>query len=160
MTFWSWMVWPNRSMNTARRLGCRVLGLTFTYRWVAQHTASCPLAGAVSRVLPTCAQGIVEPRFRCLGEGENGWSSSRGLVLLLLILVTALLAITWIHIRKEHRHSGQRPSRSAVYFPSRGRARWVRETALDTVTTSPIFQECVFLFPLFIFLVESLLLLF
>ena len=24
-----------------------------------------------------------------------------------------------------HRHSGQRPSRSAVNFPSRGRARWV-----------------------------------
>ena len=26
--FWSWMVWPNRSMSIARRLGCRVLGLT------------------------------------------------------------------------------------------------------------------------------------
>ena len=24
----SWMVWPNRSVNIARRLGCRVLGLT------------------------------------------------------------------------------------------------------------------------------------
>ena len=31
----SWMVWPNRSMNIARRLGCRVLGLTLpTARWL------------------------------------------------------------------------------------------------------------------------------
>ena len=28
VTFWSWMVWPNRSMNIARCLGCRVLGIT------------------------------------------------------------------------------------------------------------------------------------
>ena len=46
-----------------------------TYRWVAQHTASCPLAGAVSCVLPTCAQGLVEPSSRWLGKGENKWSS-------------------------------------------------------------------------------------
>ena len=26
VTFWSWMVWPNRSMNIARRLSCRFLG--------------------------------------------------------------------------------------------------------------------------------------
>ena len=32
-----------------------------TYRWVAQHTASCPLASVVGCVLPTCAQGLVEP---------------------------------------------------------------------------------------------------
>ena len=47
------------------------------------------------------------------------------LVLLLLILVTALLVSTWIHIERGHRNSGQRPSRSAAYFPSRGRARLV-----------------------------------
>ena len=100
--------------------------VNLTYRWVAQHTASCPLAGAVGCVLPTCAQGSVEPGSRWLGEGENKWSSSWGLVLLLLILVSVLLASTWIHIRgRGLRHSGQRPSRSAVYFPSRGRARWV-----------------------------------
>ena len=29
------------------------------------------------------------------------------------------------HTRRGHRYSGQRPSRSAVYFPSRARARWV-----------------------------------
>ena len=40
-------------------------------------------------------------------------------------LVTALLVSTWIHIRRGHRHSGQRPSRPAVYLPSRDRAPWV-----------------------------------
>ena len=30
-------------------------------------------------------------------------------------------------LRRGHRHSDQRPSRSAVYFPSQGRARWVGE---------------------------------
>ena len=77
-----------------------------TYRWVTQHTASCPLAGVVGCVLPTCAQGLVEPGSRWSVEGENKWSSSWGLVLLLLILVFALLVSTWIHIRREHRHSG------------------------------------------------------
>ena len=104
---------------------CTAFGLkgprvNLTYRWVAQHTASCPLAGVVGCVLPTCARGS-----RWLGEGENKWSSSWGLVLLVLILVSVLLASTWIHIRRGHRHSGQRRSRSAVYFSSRGRARWV-----------------------------------
>ena len=45
--------------------------VNLTYRWVAQHTASCPLAGVVGCVLPTCAQGLVEPSSRWLGEGEN-----------------------------------------------------------------------------------------
>ena len=57
--------------------------VNLTYRWVTQHTASCPLAGVVGCVLPTCAQGLVEPSSRWLGEGENKWSSSWGLVLLL-----------------------------------------------------------------------------
>ena len=61
--------------------------VNLTYRWVAQHTASCPLAGVVGCVFPTCAQGSVEPGSRGLGEGENKWSSSWGLVLLLSILV-------------------------------------------------------------------------
>ena len=99
--------------------------LDLTYRWVAQHTASCPLAGVVGCVLPTCAQGLVEPSSRWLGEGENKWSSPWGLVLLLFILVSVLLVSTWIHIRRWHRHSGQRLSCSVVHFPSRGRARWV-----------------------------------
>ena len=41
-------------------------------------------------VLPTCAQGLVVPNSRWLGEGENKWSSSGGLALLLLILVSVL----------------------------------------------------------------------
>ena len=94
-------------------------------RWVAQHTASCPPAGVVGCLLPTCAQGSVEPGSRWMGEGENKWSSSWGLVLLLLILVSVLLVGTLINIRRGHRHSGQRPSCSVVHFPSRGRARWV-----------------------------------
>ena len=101
-------------------------------------------------VLPTCAQGLVEPSSRWLGEGENKWSSCWGSVLFWLILVSVLLVSTWIHSRRRHRHSGQRPSRSVAHFPSRGRARWVG-TVLATVTTSPIFQVCVFLFPFFIF---------
>ena len=99
--------------------------VNLTYWWVAQHIPSCPLAGVVGCVLPTCAQGLVEPSSRWLGEGENKWSSFWGLVLLLKILVTALLVSTWIHIRRVHRHSGQRPSCSVVHFPSWGRARWV-----------------------------------
>ena len=45
--------------------------------------------------------------------------------------------------------AGQRLSCSSVHLPSRGRARWVGGTALATVATQPIFQECVFLFPFF-----------
>ena len=83
-------------------------------------------------------------------------SSSWGLVLLSLILVTVLLVITWIHIRRGHRHSGQRSSRSAAYFFLRGRARWVGETALATVTTSPIFLEkCLFVSLSFLFWEEN-----
>ena len=48
--------------------------------------------------------------------GENKWSSSWGLVLLLSILVFFLLVNTWIHNRGRHRHSCRRPSRPAVHF--------------------------------------------
>ena len=74
--------------------------VNLTYRWVSQHAASCPLAGVVGCVLPTCAQGLVEPNSRWFGEGENKWTSYWGLVLLLLILVIALLVSTWIGIRR------------------------------------------------------------
>ena len=43
--------------------------VNFTYRWVTQHAASCPLAGVVGCVLPTSAQGLVEPSSRWLGDG-------------------------------------------------------------------------------------------
>ena len=92
--------------------------VNLAYRWVAQHTASCPLAGVVGCVFPTCVQGLAEPGSRWLGMGGKKWSSFWELVLLLLILVSALLVRTWIHIRRGPRYSGQRPSRSAVYLPS------------------------------------------
>ena len=55
--------------------------VNLTFRWVAQHIASCPLAGVVGCLLPTCVQGLVEPGSRWLWEGNfNGpplgvWSS-------------------------------------------------------------------------------------
>ena len=62
--------------------------VNLTFRWVAQHIASCPLAGAVGCVLPSCVQGLAEPGPR----GEWSWGNKRssfwGLVLLLLILVS------------------------------------------------------------------------
>ena len=63
--------------------------VNLAYRWVTQHAASFPFAGVVGCVFPTCVQGYVEPNSRGLGEGENKWSSSWGLVLLLSILVFA-----------------------------------------------------------------------
>ena len=99
--------------------------VNLTFRWVAQHIASCPLAGAVGCVLPSCVQGSAEPSSRWLGMGGHKWSSSWGLVLPLLILVSVLLIGTLINIGRGHRHSGQRPSCSVVPFPSQGRARWV-----------------------------------
>ena len=104
-------------------LGPRV---NLTNRWVAQHTASCPLAGVVGCVLPSCVQCKAEPDSRWLWEeGENKWISFWELVLLLLIVVSVLLVSTLIHNRRRHRHSGQRLSCSAVHFPSRVPARWV-----------------------------------
>ena len=55
--------------------------VNLTFRWVAQHIASCPLAGAVGCVLPSCVQGLAEPGPRGEWGGEiNGplfgvWSS-------------------------------------------------------------------------------------
>ena len=45
--------------------------VNLTYRFVAQHTASCPLAGVVGCVLPSCVQGSAEPGPR----GEGGWGN-------------------------------------------------------------------------------------
>ena len=131
--------------------------VNLTYRWVAQHTASCPLAGAVSCVLPSCVQGLAEPGPRGEGGWGNKWSSLWGLVLLLLILVSVLLAVTWINLRRGHRYSGQRPSCSVVHFSSRGRARWVggRRWPLSRRRRT---CKGVFLFPLCIFFGEKILL--
>ena len=45
--------------------------VNLTYRWVTQHAASCPLAGVVGCVLPSCVQGLVEPGSRRVGEGKG-----------------------------------------------------------------------------------------
>ena len=126
--------------------------VNLTYRWVAQHTASCPPAGVVGCVLPTCAQGLVEPSSRWLGEGENKWSFSWGLVLFLVILVSVLLVSTLIHLR---RGASSQQSASILLggvLPLSGSCPLGWETALATVTTSPIFQGCVFLLPFCILL--------
>ena len=118
--------------------------VNLTFRWVAQHIASCPLAGAVGCVLPSCVQGLAEPGPRGEWGGDNKWSSSWGLVLLLLILVFVLLIGTLINIRRGHRNSGQRPSCSEVHFSSLVPAGL--GTALATVTTSPNFKGVSFYF--------------
>ena len=47
--------------------------VNLTFRWVAQHIASCPLAGVVGCVLPSCVQGLAEPDPRGCGERDiNG----------------------------------------------------------------------------------------
>ena len=99
--------------------------VNLTFRWVAQHIASCPLAGVVGCLLPSCVQGLAEPGSRLWEEGENNWSFSWELAFLLFILMTVPLVSIWMNIRNECRHSGQRLSCSSVHFPSRGRARWV-----------------------------------
>ena len=125
--------------------------LNLAYRWVTQHAASCPLASVVGCVLPSCVQGLAEAGSRGLGMGESKWSTSWGLVLLLLILVSVLLVSTWIFIGRVHRHSGQRLSCPAAYLPSRGRARWVgrRRCRLSRRSQSP--KRASFLFHLCIF---------
>ena len=100
VTFWSWMVWRDRSMNTALSLGCRVLGVNLTFRWVTQHIASCPLAGAVYCALPSCVRGSAE-------LGPLGWGKGKPLELLLgngppfvnLGVFLSLVSRTWLDIR-------------------------------------------------------------
>ena len=52
--------------------------VNLTYRWVTQHIASCPLAGVVGCVLPSCVQGLAEPGSHVWGVGENNWISFFG----------------------------------------------------------------------------------
>ena len=137
MTSWSRM---------SRLQGPRV---NLTYRWVTQHTASCPLAGLVGCVLPSCVQGLAEPGSRGFGVGENKWISFSGLVLLMPILVFLLLVNTWIHIWVRLRHSCRRPSHLAVHFPSRGHARWVGDGVGDCHVAANLQREGFFISPLY-----------
>ena len=122
--------------------------VNLAYRWVAQHTASCPQAGVVGCVLPSCAQGLVEPSSRWLGEGENKWYSSWGLVLLLLILVS-VLASNWIHTRRGQSSQWSASIPLGGVLPLSGSCPLGWGTALGTVTTSPIFRVRLFIALLF-----------
>ena len=149
VTFWSWMVWAQSEYEHCTASELRGPRVNLTYRWVAQHTASCPLASVVGCVLPTCALGLVEPSSRWLEIGEIKWSSSWGLVLLLSILVSVLLGQ---HLDKHWEGVSLQWSASILLdgaLPFSGSCPLGWGTALATVTTSPIFQGCVFLFPLF-----------
>ena len=46
VTFWSWMVWPTRSMSIARRLGCRSSGQRYLPLGCTTHcVSSCRRSG-------------------------------------------------------------------------------------------------------------------
>ena len=142
-------------------LHCTMPGLqgprvNLIYRWVAQHTASCPLAGVVGCLLPSCVQGLAEPGSRLGGKGENNWSFPWELAFLLFILMSVLLVSIWMNTRKECRHSGQRLSCSSVHFPSRGRARWVGRRRWPLSRRSQFSRKQTFYFPWFFFWVTRL----
>ncbi len=133
-------------------LHCTMPGLqgprvNLTYRWVAQHTASCPLAGVVGCLLPSCVQGLPEPGSRFGNEGENNWSFFWILVFLLFILVSVLLGGIWMNIRKECCYSGRRPSCSLMHFPSRSSARWVGGRRWPLSRRSQFSRKRTFYFP-------------
>ena len=141
-------------LTQSEYLHCTMPGLqgprvNLSYRWVAQHAASCPLAGVVGCLLPSCAQGSVEPGSRWLREGENNWSFSWVLAFLLFILMTVPLVSIWMNIRKECRHSGQRLSCSSVHFSPRGRARWVGGRRWPLSRRSQFSRKQTFYFPWF-----------
>ena len=142
-------------------LHCTMPGLqgprvNLTYRWVAQHTASCPLAGVVGCLLPSCVQGLAEPGSRLGEEGENNRSFPWELAFLLFILMSVLLGSIWMNTRKECRHSGQRFSCSSAHFPSRGRARWVGGRRWPLSRRSQFSRKQTFYFPWVFFWVTGL----
>ena len=89
--------------------------VNLTFRWVTQHIASCPQAGAMYCALPWCVQGLAEPG---LPSGENlgiingfafgQWSS-------FCQLGVCLLGHTLLGIRRKRCCSGRRPSHLAVH---------------------------------------------
>ena len=138
---WSWMAWPNRTMFIARRLGCRVLGLTLPTAGLPNTLLRpVPPAGAVGVV---CSQRVrkvlVEPGSRWLG-----WSSFWGLVLLLLILVSVLLVSAWIHTRRGASSQWSASILLGGALPLSGSCPLGWGTALATVTTSTFSWKSVF----------------
>ena len=134
MTFWSWIVWLNRSMHTARCLGCRVLGLTLltagshnTLRPV--HKQACNGYCALARVCGRFSRA--GPPVR-LGGGENQWSCFWGIgPPFVQSWVCFLFGHTQLDIGRKRCYSGRRPSRSGGAPPlSRGPAHWGRGTSV------------------------------
>ena len=75
-TFWSWMVWPNRSMSIQPPPSCKGNRVILTYRWITQHTPTrISLRAGVCCALPSCVQGLpgLGPRG---GEGHFQWRMS------------------------------------------------------------------------------------
>ena len=68
-------------------LGPRV---NLTFRWIAQHIRSCPLAGLIGGALPSDAQDLAEPHS-CDGGSRNSKMSMTCLVVLLVVLGTCFL---------------------------------------------------------------------
>ena len=88
VTSWSWMVWPKWSMNTVRRLGCRVLG--FTLRTVGLRNTSRPVHRRGGCVLSSGVQGLAEPGPPVGVTGESNWALFWWMILPLSIVVCFL----------------------------------------------------------------------
>ena len=140
-------------MNIARRLGCRVLGLPYVPLGCAAHCVlSTRRRDVLCPSLRVC-KGLAEPGPRGEWSGENKWSSSWGLVLLLLILVSVLLIGTLINIRSIVTVVSVHPARwctppLGVVPAGVGGRRW------PLSRRRPNFQKSVFLFPLYFILGE------
>ena len=120
--------------------------VNLTYRWVTQHAASCPPAGVVGCVLPSCVQASAEPGSRGLREGENKWtffgvwsSLCRSTCFSSWLALGFTLGGGFVTV------VGVLPGGA---LPLTGSGRLGRGTALATVTAPPISHESVFLFPL------------
>ena len=141
-------------------LHCTMPGLqgprvNLTHRWVAQHTASCPLAGVVGCLLPSCVQGLAEPGSRCWEKGENNCSFFWGLAFPLFILMSVPLVSIWMNNRKGCRHSSQRSPCLTVHLTSRGRARWVGGRRWPLSRRCQFSKKRTFYFPWFFFLADK-----
>ena len=45
--------------------------VNLTYRWISQHTRSCPLASLIGGALPSDAQDLAEPHSRVGGSRKS-----------------------------------------------------------------------------------------
>ena len=97
--------------------------VNLAFRWVTQHIASCPPAGAMCCALPSCVQCLAKPSpLRWVNMGVNQWFCFW--FLLLSVGVCFLFGHTLLDLREKRCCSGRRPSRLAVHPLSRGPARF------------------------------------